>query len=345
MKRLQVFTFAVFLIVNVWSVNPQKTFILLEMNTENFFDCSHDEGKEDEDFLPNGPRRWNWGRYRIKLRNISKAIAGADGKGLPDAVALEEVENNSVLTDLTKRSILRQAHYSYIMTQSADRRGIDVALLYRPEMFRLLHWNSVSPRDEHGIPLKTRDLLCVEGRMINGDTLHILVCHLSSKITGRQGRINRQRELAVIRETVDSIQKKNEQSNIVITGDFNDIPEHISASLNAEPPQDGNINIYAERLYNLTQSSGIIPSGTYKYDGKWEMLDQCLVTGSLLLPDKHLRAIPQSIKPCAQKFLLVPDEETDGMRPKHTYVGFRYEGGYCDHLPLSITFELNLNKE
>ena len=47
-------------------------------------------------------------------------------------VALCEVENDSVLFDLTKRSAIRTAGYEYVMTSSPDERGIDVALMYQP---------------------------------------------------------------------------------------------------------------------------------------------------------------------------------------------------------------------
>jgi hypothetical protein len=41
--------------------------------------------------------------------------------------------------DLTRRSLLRQAGYEYVMTDSPDRRGIDVALVYSPFTFRLIN--------------------------------------------------------------------------------------------------------------------------------------------------------------------------------------------------------------
>ena len=47
----------------------------------------------------------------------------------PALVALCEVENDSVMRDLTRYSALREADYRYVMTQSPDERGIDVALV------------------------------------------------------------------------------------------------------------------------------------------------------------------------------------------------------------------------
>lgn len=40
----------------------------------------------------------------------------------------------------------------------------------------------------------------------------------------------------------------------------------------------------------------------------------------------------------APSFLLKPDKTWRGIRPFRTYYGFKYEGGYSDHLPLRVTF-------
>ena len=126
-----------------------SVFTFVELNCENLFDCRHDSLKNDTEFLPEGSYHWTPYRYWRKLDRIGQTIiaCGEDrcgenlkdkekenGSGwnwkLPDLVALCEVENDSVLRDLTKRSLLRNASYEYVMTQSDDERGIDVALLY-----------------------------------------------------------------------------------------------------------------------------------------------------------------------------------------------------------------------
>lgn len=124
--------------------------VFAELNCENLFDCRHDSLKQDMEFLPEAGRHWTPWRYWRKVNNISKAIVscgyGAAGDGIdgicgdgdfrfPDFVALCEVENDSVMRDLTRRSLLRTARYEYVMTNSADERGIDVALMYSPFAF------------------------------------------------------------------------------------------------------------------------------------------------------------------------------------------------------------------
>src|SRR3712207_5686087 len=91
--------------------------------------------------------------------------------------------NDSVLTDLTKKSLLRNARYEYVMTDSPDERGIDVALLYSPFSFRLI--TSYPIRIDLLPDMKpTRDILYASGEIITGDTLHVFVVHAPSRSGG-----------------------------------------------------------------------------------------------------------------------------------------------------------------
>ena len=143
--------------------------------------------KQDEEFLPEGSYHWTRTRYWRKVDRVAQELAacggGSDGYGLPDLMALCEVENDSVLVDLTRKSLLRTAGYDYVMTHSPDRRGVDVALVYSPFAFSLL--NSYAMR----VPLirgmrPTRDILYASGRLIGGDTLHVFVVHAPSRLGG-----------------------------------------------------------------------------------------------------------------------------------------------------------------
>ena len=82
----------------------------MEWNVENLFDTRHDSLKEDRDFTPEGSYGWTRGRYWRKLDNIARTIAAvSERSGWPMLVGLCEVENDTVLHDLTKRSPLRLA--------------------------------------------------------------------------------------------------------------------------------------------------------------------------------------------------------------------------------------------
>ena len=147
---------------------------LVELNCENLFDYFHDEGKQDEEYLPDATRHWNKKRYWRKLNHTAQTLLSASDDGIPDLIALCEVENDSVMRDLTKRSLLRNAGYEYLVTQSPDLRGIDVALLYSPFTF--------SPIQSYPLRVKpvenmrpTRDILYVSGLIPSGDTIHVFV--------------------------------------------------------------------------------------------------------------------------------------------------------------------------
>ena len=154
----------------------------MELNCENLFDTRHDSLKNDLEFLPEGSYKWTPYRYWAKLNHLGQEIV-AQSNPIPDFVAMCEVENDSVMFDLTRRSLLRNAGYEYVMTSSPDERGIDVALLYQPASFALLHSHSIRIK-----PLPdtrpTRDILYASGVIITGDTLHVFVVHAPSRRGG-----------------------------------------------------------------------------------------------------------------------------------------------------------------
>ena len=124
-----------FLFIGKSALFCQNDFRIMFYNVENLYDTKDDSLKNDDDFLPDGYMRWTPWKYREKLRNITRVITALGGMRSPALVGLCEVENDSVLYDLTKRSPLRVQEYEYIITRSPDERGIDVALLYQLDQF------------------------------------------------------------------------------------------------------------------------------------------------------------------------------------------------------------------
>lgn len=119
---------------------------------------------------------------------LAKVIAAAGEERLPDVIGLCEVENDTVMHDLTRRSSLRTLGYRYVMTDSPDARGVDVALLYQPGCFRLLSSREVVvPSPSEGFR-PTRNFLYAKGQVVTGDTLHVVVCHFPSRLGRRAPR-------------------------------------------------------------------------------------------------------------------------------------------------------------
>lgn len=301
------------------SVSAQSlTFV--ELNCENLFDYLHDEGKEDTEYLPKATRHWTKKRYWRKLNNIAQELLSCSDEGIPDLIALCEVENDSVLHDLTRRSLLRNAGYEYLMTSSPDVRGIDVALLYSPFSFAPIRSYSirVSPIENMR---PTRDILYVCGETISGDTLHVFVVHLPSRYGGeRYSRPFRQTAVNRLCQSIDSIRLVSPDAKMIVAGDFNDGPEsHVLQQ------------ICQHELYNLTKeargANGV--RGTYRYKGEWESIDHVL--GSPNVYNKVDTAFIHS-----PRFLLEEEKLYGGYRPRRTYNGMRYQPGYSDHLPLVV---------
>ncbi|MBQ8051559.1 MAG: endonuclease [Bacteroidaceae bacterium] len=293
----------------------QPRFRVMTWNVENLFDCRHDSLKQDEEFLPESERQWTWGRYWRKVEDVSRVIMGLGGDAAPALVALQEIENDSVMITLSRRGSLRAMGYEYVMTNSADRRGVDVALMYLPVLFRLVGSESMRvPSEENGLR-PTRDLLHVWGLMPTGDTLHVVVCHLPSRAGGsKENRRNRQLAVETMRRLVDSLLTGHEERKLVVMGDFN-------TSL-----RDKALKPLKEHLYPLTPVERRPKSGTYRFQGNWSWLDHIMVGPSLRAEGIEARLYTQ---PWMQRPM------SDGSwYPRRTYLGTRYAGGVSDHVPI-----------
>lgn len=313
------------------------SFGVMFYNVENLFDCAHDSLKDDIEFLPQSVRHWNHIRYKRKLDNVARVIVAAGGWDLPALVGLCEVENDSVLIDLTRYSALREAGYRYIMTHSADDRGIDVALLYQRGLFKPLFSQSlVVPK-----PVKksrpTRDILHVSGLLLNGDTLDVFVCHFPSRSSGSKVtepyRLNAAQR---VRKAADSIFAVRQKPQILIMGDFNDYPEDKSVRSVLCHEENG------PRFFHLLagKAGRRKDYGSYKFQGWWGLLDHLIVSSNMLDESATLYADTVKADVVTLPFLLLPDKKYGGKQPFRTYYGMRYQGGYSDHLPVKALLRL-----
>ena len=324
----------------------ESRFRVATYNVENLFDTIPSPYHDDSEFLPDAAKAWHGGRYWKKLGMLSRAIA-AIGDVRPAAlVALCEVEGDTVLAHLTRRTSLARLGYGYAVTHSADERGLNVALLYQPELFRPISCAALRVPHRAGKERPTRDVLHVSGQCHTGDTLDVFVCHFPSRRGGaRLTDPYRRRAAETVRRAADSLQAVRGRCNIIIMGDFNAYyPERcIAETLGAVPAQEVHAAggaFLRENLYLLThglKSDGGI-GGTYKYKGEWQTLDQIIVSGTLLCPAPgHLSTSPAACRLCAFPFLLKNDK-SGNPAPYRTYLGTFYQGGYSDHLPVALDF-------
>jgi len=314
------------------SVSEQE-FRVMFYNVENLFDLYDDPETNDDEFLPDGERRWTANRYYARLRQTARVINAIGEWGTPALVGLCEVENDTVLTHLLNRTPLRNQQYRYCMTRGNDARGINSALLYQRDKFKYLGHTSERIRFSHK-KKRSRDILHVWGELITGDTLDVFVCHFPSRSGGEketeQGRIDAARHL---RKICDSLHKTRRTPNMLVMGDFNDTPfnKSIRNIVKSSNPK--------RNLINLCEDAAALNfEGSHKHQGEWMMLDQIMISQSW---KRYLK--DGSVKIFNPSFLFTEDKARRGKRPLRTYHGYKYEGGYSDHLPIFADFLLPLD--
>lgn len=326
---------------------------VMSYNVENLFDTEDDPSKADEDFLPEGSYHWTKTRYHTKLMQVATVLSSArDDLYSPDLIGLVEVESARCLEDLLRLQTRLSEEYSYLITEGADRRGIDVALLYRRSAFQLLSWEQIDLQPPGAEPLATRPLLHALGRLPSGDSLHIFVCHLPSRRGGaRHSQPYRDHAASLLAARCQPLLRQAAEGarcHILILGDFNGTPDEAPTRriLGASPyPSDGTAEASPEKLYYLQPRQGEgEPPGSYCYQGIWSYLDQILASASLLEQEaKGLRYLPHSSRVVFFPWL---GEEakarSDFPRPRRSYLGTYYHGGYSDHYPVLAGFSYPL---
>ncbi|MDL2265790.1 endonuclease [Parabacteroides sp. OttesenSCG-928-G07] len=343
MKYLLLFSFLCLSFI----IAAQQTvgFRVMWYNVENLFDTQDNPKTNDDEFLPGGNRRWTPKRYNHKLQQLAKVITAAGEWDTPALVGLCEVENDSVILDLLNRTPLKKQQYRYCMTTGSDTRGIQVALLYQRDKFALLGNSSIPVLSSGKHHKPTRDILHVWGKVASQDTLDLFLCHFPSRSGGeKETEANRMDAAAILRSLCDSIANIRETPFILLMGDFNDEPSNKSIKdiLCAYPlssivsdlddPRKGDLKLY--NLFSDPKRQSF--PGSYKYQGGWTQLDQIIVSETLIQQNNTIHIWPESARLFSPSFILTKDKTWQGVRPKRTYYGYKYEGGFSDHFPLLL---------
>jgi hypothetical protein len=304
---------------------------LMFYNVENLFDTFDDSLRADNDFLPGGGMKWNYSRYIRKINALYKTIVAAGSWSPPEIISLCEVENRKVLEDLIYATFLAKFDYRIIHEDSPDQRGIDVCLIYRADRLNLIDFSYWIPEGIKRKDFVTRSVLYARFG-INADTLHLILNHWPSRRGGAlAGEELRSKIACMIREKADSIGRSYSfRAKIIIAGDFNCTPDDNEIRTLVG---HGDSDICLTDLSEGLAAKGI---GTYRYMGAWEMIDQVIVSRSLLSSENGLFTSQGMLKVFQPDFLLKKDPKYPGMSPWSTYRGYRYQGGYSDHLPVLL---------
>ena len=283
-------------------------------NVENLFDLEDDPTTRDEEFALGGKKNVTQDIYDLKLKNCAAVLADLNA----DVLGLCEVENYFVLDELNRAYDGR--NYKIIHYDSPDRRGIDNALLYDPEVFNVIETKPILNTLPEGGP--TRDILYVQGEY-KGHTLHIYVNHWPSNYGGKKKAIPKRRATArlLVNEVAEKLSNEPD-AEILLIGDFNE-----------EPTDD---NVRTLKSVNMTSMMeplmGQPQVGTYVYRGKDNFLDQIIISSGLQ-DEQGLTAGQVAIldKPKYRQ-----QEGKYAHYPFRFWAGNKLLGGYSDHLAVYV---------
>ena len=341
--------FLVILLNNV-IYSQEKEYLLSTVafyNVENLFDTIDDPNNSwDEARTPNGEDKWTDKKYNIKLNNLSELIPkiGFDvTNSHPAIVGLCEVENKQVLIDLISTGKMKDLNYGIIHYDSQDWRGIDVALLFDSNKFIPRKAKTYPLKVEYrGNPSFSRDILVVFG-FLDKEPINFIINHWPSRGGGKPSIGQRFKAGELNRKIIDSILNLNPKSRIITMGDFNDDPGDPSVKVALKTKSKKNETKINEMYNPMEFLHEEKYYWTYLYKGKGNMLDQLIVSGSLLEETSKLRFLKAGI--FNKKWLLNGRDKGKWAgypTPNVIYGKFDPEG-HSDHLPVFLYLAKEVN--
>lgn len=336
-------------------------------NLENLFDTQHDVDekgmdKNDAEFLPlNHPHKktlcrlnqssyyyqrclksdWNADRLQIKLNTIRTALSYQGD--LPDLLGVQEIENARVARQLADRL----GYTDFVMTDSPDARGIDVALFYRS---RLVKFRDVDRlRLTQGSP--SRDMLAVTFDVVGGGRLTIVVVHWPSQGNPTAARVHAASVLMTYLKPI--LLKPNH--GVVVMGDFNTTWEDHPNPYHNHLMAGGLVEANAWALKGKHPLKEKMPPSSYWYwkENVWNPFDTFFLSPDLV-DGKGLDAQARGYRIVADPRLM----KKFGFNKSHPSQFFRggflpqvpkryfhdadteAQAGFSDHLPVVLTLKV-----
>ena len=275
---------------------------VMTYNVLNLYDNVHDDGKKDWTWLPiNHPLKkecvsvrnpyyreacqtvnWTPAGIQMKLKQIKKAISHQGT--LPDVLAVQEIENDNITRMLAKELGYRH----FLVTNSPDSRGIDVALLYNDDKIEYVEHEEIDATSALNYP--SRSILRVHFRPRSGrllDVIGIYVNHWPAQMVSPIKRVQVARLLAQhIDQQTMRIGKDN--YNVITLGDFNltqvEIPNAFHHVLTNPFWENSLIDVQDYSEVRRSPYRYSMPPGSYWINGLnlWRRLDRFAVSKNMV---------------------------------------------------------------
>tara|TARA_B110000027_G_C16114873_1_gene299619 strand:+ start:1860 stop:3074 length:1215 start_codon:yes stop_codon:yes gene_type:complete len=336
-------------LTNTAPVKTHKKFKLKTIafyNLENLFDTIDHPDTFDEDRTPKGKDRWTQKKFNHKISQLAWVIERLGNpmstyqKG-PDILGVCEVENQGVLEILVRHKLLRNENYQIIHKDAPDKRGIDVALVYKPSAFIVDSFNSHSLYLYDRLQKRkfTRDQLVVMG-YLDGEPLWIIVNHWPSRSGGTQSSSPFRIKAALLNlRIIDSIRGISPEAKIISMGDFNDGPTDPSFKkvLQTIPPTTRHKKTRDSSYYKLINpmeslfKKGI---GSLAYRDQWSLFDQFYLSDNWF-NEKENNYVFKKVAVFNHPKLITKKGRYKGY-PFRSYSAGQYQGGFSDHFPVQL---------
>lgn len=330
-------------------------------NAHNLFDTTHDEGKNDWEFLPASAAGkkagcetitnsrykklclesdWNEEKLQVKIKQLSFAIKN-NFEQLPDILGLCEVENLNVVSKLAKEL----GYEKVLVSNSPDQRGIDVAVLINETSdLKLITSNEHEVKGAWFKNKPTRNILEAE-LDYKGESLTVFVNHWPSQGNPSEARIAAAKEL---KKVIFKRKFLTTKKHFLAMGDFNTIPQDYPHPFREVLEKGINKLTDVQELYRAGKVRNLFPLGTYFYPTEmtWNRLDTFFVSESLLDKqgiDVRVDSFDIKTKGLTRDFEFNRNNEhhagsiVRGIPNKSNHNATEpMSAGYSDHFPISI---------
>ena len=351
MKKISIYVLILALLLPAGaSAQRNRSYVIGFYNLENLFDTYHDEGKNDYEYLPDGANQWTEVKYEKKLHNMASVIRAMhdDNKVWHAVLGISEIENRHVVEDLVSMPEIADADFQIVHYDGPDRRGVDVALLYRPSVFKVLESRSIpftfdsdiefSLTPEEQADFRTRDILMVRG-LLGGEMFAFFVAHLPSRTGGKGGDL-RSRGGEIMYQESMRLMEQYPEIKIVAMGDMNDNPTDPSMAYymhGKEKIEEVGEKDFFSPFVSMLKAG----YGSLAYQGEWNIYDILVVNSNVAHPAKGTLGIIPIVKNrfygrIFHKPFMTQQEGQYKGTPYRTSSGGAFIGGYSDHYPTYI---------
>jgi len=259
---------------------------VMSFNVQNLFDNLDDVGKDDKAYLPIEAKQdaahiaacneiavdsWrdeclylDWSNLAIeeKLTALANTIRQVNGGKGADIIALQEVENKSILDQLRTSKLAELGYQPAILVEGKDIRGIDVAILSK---FVLVDEPRLHPLDLPEFPDRagdTRGVLQATFVLPDESLLTVFAVHFPAPYHPTPMRIEAYQHLQGLLAALP------DDHHAFAAGDFN--------TTSKEAADLGLLDAYARPYWTLAHDVGCSGcKGSYYYgrDSTWSFLD------------------------------------------------------------------------